>query len=349
MKRLIIVLVLLVAFVLGAIYFLQRSLKEKENSLAGAKPIIIGFSMGVTREDRWFKDRDFFVEKAEELGAVVSVTMSDYDVEKQISQIKNLVSQGAEVIVVIPSDSEKIGSAIGEARRAGVKIIAYDRLISNSDLDFYISFDNEEVGRLQARSILARAGSGNFAYIGGSPADNNSYLLKAGTMEVLDPLIAAGDINLVIDTFTDGWKPEEAYKAMKEYLAAGNSLDAVIAANDGTASGVIQALVENGLDGRIPVSGQDAELSALRRIIAGTQTSSVYKSIGNLAHQAAIAAVAMARDDALEITGYIDNGETRVPAYLLDPVLVTRDNIQETVIKDGFHSYEEVYGEKVEE
>ena len=265
--------------------------------------------MGAIREERWFKDRDLFIQKAQELGAEVIVSLSDYDSAEQVSQIENLVSQGASVIVIIPSDSEKIGPAIEKANQDGVKVIAYDRLIKNSNVDLYISFDNVKVGELEAESVLSVVNKGKFAYIGGSSTDNNSFLLKEGTMNVLDKKIKNGDIKLVVDEFTLDWKPEEAYKTMKKYLDSGQTIDAVIAANDGTASGVIRALKEKGLDGKIPVSGQDAELSATQRIVAGTQTSTVYKPINSLAFKAAEVAVAMANGQTPEATGYINNGE----------------------------------------
>jgi len=343
MKKAIIILVILSGLVIGGIYFLNNLLVAKENSLAGKKPILIGFSMGTTREERWFKDRDLFLARAQELGATVSVTLSDYDVEKQILQIENLISQGVSVIVVIPADSEKISPAIEKANQAGVKVIAYDRLIRNSDINLYISFDNVKVGELQAESILAVKNKGNFAYIGGSPTDNNASLLKEGTMNVLTPKIASGEINLVIDRFMNDWKPEEAYKTIKDYLATGASLDAVIAANDGTASGVIQALKEKGLTGKVPVSGQDAELSATQRIIAGTQTSTVYKPIGSLAYKAAEISVAMALGRMPKTTRVIDNGKISVPSYFLEPISVDKKNMMTTVIGSGFHTYEEVY------
>jgi D-xylose transport system substrate-binding protein len=343
MKRIIAILAALAVLVLGSIYFLNRLLVEKQISLSGKKPVVIGFSMGTTREERWFKDRDLFVQKANELGAEVLVTLSDYDVEKQIYQIENLVSQGVSVIVVIPSDSEKIQPAVEKANQAGVKVIAYDRLIKNSDVDLYISFDNVKVGELEAQSVLSVVDNGDFAYIGGSPTDNNAYLLKEGTMNILLPKIQNGDIKLVIDKFMPDWKQEEAYKTMKDYLNSGKSVDAVVAANDGTASGVIQALKEKNLDGKIPVSGQDAELSATQRIVAGTQTSTVYKPISSLAYKAAEIAVAMANGREPETTDFIDNGKVNVPSYFLEPVIVNKKNMMGTIVKDGFHTYEEVY------
>jgi D-xylose transport system substrate-binding protein len=345
MKRFIIIVSIFSAIVLGSIYFLNRLLNEKESSLVKRKPVVIGFSMGTTREERWFNDRDLFIQRAQELGAGVIVTLSDYDVDKQISQIENLISQGVDVIVVIPADSEKIKPAIDAANKAGVKVIAYDRLINNSKIDLYISFDNVKVGNLEASSVLTSVNRGNFAYIGGSPTDNNSALLKEGTMDLLSSKIANGDIKLVIDKFIPDWKPEEAYKAIKEYLSSGKKLDAVIAANDGLASGVIQALTEKGLEGKVPVSGQDAELSATQRIVAGTQISTVYKPIKSLAYKAAEIAVTLANDQNPETNSSINNGEIDVPAYLLEPTLVYKANMGETIIKDGYHTYNEIYGD----
>jgi D-xylose transport system substrate-binding protein len=343
MKKVIIVLIVLVSLVLTIIYFLNRLLVEKQIFLAEKKPLVIGFSMGAIREERWFKDRDLFVKKAKELGAEVIITSSDYNSSEQISQIENLVSQGASVIVIIPSDSEKLGPAIEKANQDGVKIIAYDRLIKNSNVDLYISFDNVKVGELEAESVLSVVDKGKFAYIGGSPTDNNASLLKEGTMNILNPKIKNGDIELVVNEFTTDWKPEEAYKTMKKYLDSGQSIDAVVAANDGTASGVIRALKEKGLSGKVPVSGQDAELSATQRIIAGSQTSTVYKPISSLAFKAAELAVAMANGQTPEITDYINNGKVDVPSFLLEPITVNKQNMVDTVIKDGFQAYKDVY------
>lgn len=343
MKKIIIGLIIFAAIVFGGVYFLNQLLTEKQTELAGKNPVIIGFSIGVTKEERWAKDLGLFVKRVQDLGGVVSSVSSDNDVSQQIYQIENLISQGAKVIVIVPADSEKIAPVIEEANAAGVKIIAYDRLIKNSDIDLYISFDNEKVGRLQAESVLSVVKKGKIAYIGGSTTDNNSILLKQGTMAVLDKKIKNGDVDLVIDEFVSDWKSEEAYKIIKKYLDSGKTLDGVIVANDGMASGVIQALTEKGLAGKIPVSGQDAELSATQRIVSGTQTATVYKPINLLANKAADLAILMADGKKIDTTTSIDNGEKTVPAYLLDPIVVNKNNMMETVVADGFHTYEEVY------
>ncbi|MFA6417415.1 MAG: substrate-binding domain-containing protein [Patescibacteria group bacterium] len=343
MKNKIILLLALLIIISGTVYLISGFLKNSYQASKEVEPIVIGFSMGTTREERWFTDRDLFVKKAQELGALVSVTLSDYDVDKQISQIEGLVKQGVDVIVVIPADSQKIAPAIKTAKEAGVKVIAYDRLIGDSDIDLYVSFDNVKVGQMEAQNILDIVDNGRFAYIGGSPDDHNSVLLKEGSMKVLADKIASGDIKLVIDEPTPNWDPEEAYKTVKNYLNSGKKLDAVIAANDGTASGVIKALAEFNLDGKIPVSGQDAELAALQRIVAGTQTCTVYKPITDLANKAAELAVALARGLNPETVNFTDNGKIQVPSYFLEPIVVTKNNLNDTVIKDGFHTYNEIY------
>jgi D-xylose transport system substrate-binding protein len=232
MKKIIIFVLVFAVVVSATLYFLNRQLTLRQNYLTNQKPIIIGFSMGRTREERWFKDRDLFVQRAQELGATVNVSLSDYDVATQILQIENMISQGASVIVVIPADSEKIAPVIEKAKAAGVKVIAYDSLIKNTDIDLYISFDSVKVGELQAESLLSVINHGNFACIGGSPTDNNSILLKQGMMNILDPLVKSGDIKLVVDSFTDNWKPDVAYTTVEKYLDSGKTLNAVVAAND---------------------------------------------------------------------------------------------------------------------
>jgi len=347
MRKLLLILIILFAAG-GAIVFLNDQLESRTASVAGLKPVVIGFSLGTTREERWLQDRDLFVAKAKDLGAVVEEVETDSDAAAQVYQIENMVSQGVSVIVVMPADSEKLAPAIAAANAAGVKIISYDRLILDSNIDLYVSFDSVKVGELEAASIVAQAPTGNFAYIGGAPTDNNSALLQQGTMSVLNPAIQSGQIKLVVNKLMDNWDPNQAYQTIKEYLEATSTgaLDAVVAANDGTAFGVIQALKEKGLAGQIPVSGQDADLSACQDIIAGTQTSTVYKPIAAEADEAAELAVALARGEGVDTNGTTNNGFKDVPSYLLEPTLVDKSNMQDTVIKDGWHSYAEVYGAK---
>lgn len=304
---------------------------------------LIGFSLGSLREARWLNDQSLFVAKAQQLGAVVVTMSSDYDPPTQISQIENMISQGVKALVIVPSDSNLIAPAVEAAHAAGIKVIAYDRMINDKDLDMYVSFDNTKVGELQAQGILDSVNHGNFAYIGGASTDNNAFLVRNGSMQILQPLIASGSVKLVVNTLTPNWDPTQAYQEMKDYLDTGKTVDAVISANDGMAFGIIQALAEKGLAGKVPVSGQDADLSACQRIVQGTQAMTVYKPLALEADEAAVAAVQMAEGSAPAVNATTSNGMIDVPSYLLEPIAVTKDNMMDTVIKDGFHTYAEVY------
>jgi D-xylose transport system substrate-binding protein len=338
---------LIVLIGLGGYYLYINTFKTKTTT-ASNEPVVIGLSLGTLREERWLMDRDYILQRATELNAIVNVESADSDAEKQISQIEKLVAKGVKAIIVVPQDAEKLAAVVSTAHSRGVHIIAYDRLIKNADLDLYISFDNEKVGELEAQGILDVVNKGKFAYIGGAPTDNNAYLLKTGTMRVLDPLIKKGDIILVVNEFTPDWRPDEAYKTIKRYLDTGGKLDAVVAANDGTAFGVIQALKEKGLDGKVPVSGQDAELAALQRIVQGTQTVTVYKPIKALSFKAVELALQMVAGKPIETNAKLNNGQIDVPAYYLNPVAVTKTNITDTIIKDNFHTYDEIYKKSTE-
>lgn len=346
MKKIILVvgLAILVGVIGVAAFYLQRSSAPTATiQQPGKSPILIGFSLGALREERWLTDESLFVERAQQLGAVVIKVESDYDVLTQISQIENLITQGVKVIVVVAADSNAIAPAIEEAHNAGVKVIAYDRLINNSDIDAYVSFDNVKVGELEAQGVLASVAKGNFAYIGGAPTDNNALLVQKGSLSALDPEIKSGAIKLVVNALTPDWDPAVAYSTIKNYLDSGKTLDAVVAANDGTAFGVIRALTEKGLAGKVPVSGQDAELSACQRIVQGTQTMTVYKPIKEEAYEAATIAVAMAQGQTPTALTTTNNGKMDVSSYLLMPIAVTKANMMDTIIKDGFHTYAEVY------
>jgi len=337
-----------IIIIAGVFFFLKHS-SHNEVSVTSSpqtnasNDIVIGFSLGTLREDRWPKDSELFVKAVEGLGATVSVFFADNDKAKQLSQAENLILQGVNVLVVVPQDAVAAGSIVEMAHKAGIKVIAYDRLIKDSNLDYYISFDNEKVGEFEAQAVLDHVSRGKIAYIGGSSDDNNSILLKEGAMRLLGPKVKSGDITIVVDSFTLDWKPEEAYKTMKAYLEVNKTIDGVVAANDGTAFGVIQALKEYGLAGKVPVSGQDAEMGACQRVVAGTQTATVYKSINLIASKAAQMAVAIAKGEKVVTNTTINNGKIDVPAYFLTPVAVTKENMMQTVIKDGYQSQEDVY------
>ncbi|WP_417883729.1 D-xylose ABC transporter substrate-binding protein [Vibrio rumoiensis] len=309
-----------------------------------AKSVKIGMAIDDLRLERWQKDRDIFVHKAEELGATVYVQSANGNEQTQISQIENMVSRGVDVLVIIPYNGEVLSNVIKDAKRDGIKVLAYDRLINNADIDFYLSFDNEKVGEIQAQAMLDKKPTGNYFLMGGAPTDNNAKLFRKGQMNILQPKIDSGDIKVVGDQWVDSWLPENALKIMENALTANNNkIDAVVASNDSTAGGAIQALDAQGLAGKVAISGQDADLAAVRRIVDGTQTMTVYKSITELANKAAEIAVKLGNDEKVESNASLNNGLKDVPAWLLNPISVDKSNIDATVIADKFHSKEDVY------
>lgn len=307
------------------------------------KTLKIGLSMDTLKEERWQRDRDMFTAKAKALGAEVIALAANGDDALQVSQAENLLTQGVDLLVVIPHNAEACARIVELAHKKGVKVIAYDRLIKNSDVDLYISFDNVKVGEMQAKAITAKVPKGNYVYIGGAPTDNNAMLFKKGAMNVLQPLIDKGDIKLVFSQHADDWKPENAMKHMENALTANkNNIQAVVAANDGTAGGAIQALAAQKLAGTVPVSGQDAELAAMQRLVEGTQTMTVYKPIKAIAEKSAELAVAMAKGEKPTTNAVTNNGKIDVPSFLLEPVSVDINNLKDTVVKDGFHKLDDI-------
>ncbi|EPW7976304.1 D-xylose ABC transporter substrate-binding protein [Cronobacter turicensis] len=303
-----------------------------------AKDVKIGMTIDDLRLERWQKDRDIFVSKAESLGAKVFVQSANGNEETQMSQIENMINRGVDVLVIIPYNGQVLSNVVAEAKREGIKVLAYDRMINNADIDFYISFDNEKVGEIQAQSLVDKVPQGNYFLMGGSPVDNNARLFRDGQMKVLKPFVDSGKIKVVGDQWVDGWLPENALKIMENALTANNNkIDAVVASNDATAGGAIQALSAQGLAGKVAISGQDADLAGIKRIMAGTQTMTVYKPITQLANTAAEVAVELGNDKQPKSDATLNNGLKEVPSRLLTPIKVDKSNIESTVIKDGFH------------
>lgn len=317
----------------------------KDTKSGNSGKIVIGLSMDTLKEERWQKDRDIFTEKVKELGGEVKTLAANGDDATQLSQAEQLISQGVNVLVVIPHNAEAAAPIVEKAHKEGIKVISYDRLIKNSEVDYYISFDNVRVGEMQAKAVTEKAPKGNIVYIGGADTDNNAHMFKEGAMNILNPLKEKGDIKIVYDQFSKDWKPEEALKNMENALTANkNNVQGVVAANDGTAGGVIQALTAQGMAGKIPVSGQDADLAAVQRIAEGTQTMTVYKPIKAIATKSAEMAMAIAKNGKADgADKKVNNGKMDVPSVLLDPISVNKDNLADTVIKDGFHKVEDVY------
>lgn len=310
-----------------------------------AKNFKIGLTVDDLRLERWQRDRDIFTAEANKLGAEVIVISANGDSDKQMRDAENLIAKGIDLLVVIPNNGDVMGAIVDQAHMDGVKVLAYDRLLTNSDVDAYISFDNEKVGQLQGEAILKMIPKGKYFLMGGSPTDNNAKMFRAGQMKAIQSSIDNGDIEIVGDQWVKDWLPEEAMKIMENALTANNNqIDAVIASNDSTAGGAIQALAAQNLAGKVPISGQDADLAAVKRVAEGTQTVTVYKPIPRLAKEAAALSIKMLKNEDLGITTTVNNGYKDVPSVLLEPIAVTKNNIEETIIKDGFHSKEDIYG-----
>lgn len=311
---------------------------------------LIGLAMDTLKEERWQVDRDLFVEQARALGAEVRVQSANSDDTVQLTQVESLLTQGVDALVIIPHNGEAMAKAVEKAHAAGVPVLSYDRLITGCDLDLYITFDNVKVGRMQAQFLVDRLpaeGKWRMVRIYGSKTDNNALLFKQGQDEVLQLLIEQGRVEVVFEDWAADWKPENAKKIMNAAITKnGRQIDAVLASNDGTAGGAIQALTEEGLAGAVVVTGQDADLAACQRIAQGTQTMTIYKPIKVLAKAAAEAAVKLAQRRPLVVRAGIDNGKLEVPTILLEIQTVTQDNLRETVIADGFRSEEAIFGSR---
>lgn len=317
------------------------------NSPAKTGKVRIGFLLDTLQQERWQKDRDIFIAKAEALGAEVLLQTADNSDERQLKQAESLLTQGVDLLVLVPHNAEVAGAIVEKAKKEKVPVISYDRLVRNSEPDLYISFDNEKVGEMQAKYLTEKAPSGNYVLIGGAPTDNNALLLRKGQMKVLQPYIDKGAIKIVADQWARDWLADEALKHVENALTQNNNnITAIVTSNDGTAGGAIQPLNRLGLTGKVLVSGQDAELAATQRIVQGTQTMTVYKPVNQLATRAAEVAVAMAKGEKPQTDARINNGRIDVPSILIEPISVDKNNLDETVIKDGFQKREAVYGKQ---
>jgi len=304
----------------------------------------IGFCIDDLRVERWSRDRDYFVAAATKLGAKVSVQSADASEERQVSQIENLISRGVDVIVIVPFNSKALTNVVAEAHKAGIKVVSYDRLILDADVDAYVSFDNEKVGELQAQGVYNVQPKGNYFLLGGAPTDNNAKMLREGQMKILKPAIDRGDIKIVGQQWVPEWSASNALRITEDALTANNNkIDAIVASNDGTAGGAIQALAAQKLAGKVPVSGQDADLAAVKRIIAGTQTMTVYKPLKLIAGEAAQLAVDLAKGIPPKFNAKYDNGKKQVDTVLLQPILLTKSNV-DIVVKDGFYTQSQLAG-----
>jgi D-xylose transport system substrate-binding protein len=330
-------------FFLAVAILFSFSVLQAQEKQASSGTLKVGFLMDSLKIERWQTDLDRFQKRAAELGAVVLVETAEGDDELQLRQAQKLLDSGVKALVLVPHDSDKAKRIVNAAKARQVPLLCYERLVRNPDVSFFIGVDASAVGYLQAFSLSQKAPKGNYVLIGGSPTDNNAKILHDAQMRVLKPRVDRGDIKIASDTWTKDWDPSEAYAHMSAAIeSTKGDIAAVVASNDGTAGGAIQALEDHKLAGKVLVSGQDADLAAIIRILEGTQTMTVYKPLGSQATLAAQAAVAYAKGDTVKTTAAISIGDKLIPATLLAPIAVTKDNIKQTVIKDGFQNLETI-------
>jgi D-xylose transport system substrate-binding protein len=322
----------------------------------------IGISMSDFATERWKPESDLLKKLLEEKGYEVLVQEANHDVKLQNDQIDNMVSQGVKGLIVVAEDGDAAATAVDKAAKAGVKVIAYDRLIKTQSIAAYLSFDNVEVGRQEALGVMTALGlpssttwtKDNPAKVvlsGGSPTDNNAVLVRQGQMEVVQPYIDSGVVKIVADQWVDNWDAANALKLMENILTAQeNKIDAVVASNDGTALGELEALKAQGLAGKVPISGQDATGDGCNSIVKGEQTVTVFKDIRLLAPKAVDMMDALIKGQPITgvktyslkvLTGKDLPGD--IQALFLPVVQVTKDNVYEEIVKSGFQSYDDVY------
>lgn len=314
---------------------------------ASSKRPLIGLSLDTLKEEHWQRVKSKFEAKAAEMGVDLLIQAANSDDARQMQDVQALISRKVGAMIVVPHNGAAMAKAVDAAHEAGIPVIAFDRLITGSDLDLYVAFDAVEIGESQAKALVAalkgRTGV-KLVRIQGAKTDHNSFLVKDGQDKVLAPYIKSGAIVVVHEDWAQDWKPENAKKIMNAALTLkGQAIDAVLCANDGTAGGAIQALSEEGMAGKTVVVGQDAELAACQRVAAGTQTATIYKPTSLEVDAALGAALALARRKPVVAKDEIADGDRKIPAILRATIAVTRENLMDTVIKDGFHPYDEVY------
>jgi len=349
MKKVLVALLCMLA--VSGMVFASGSGEQKAAS-AKSGTIKIGLSFSDFETPRWPVEDALMTKLAYQQGVQVISQVANHDAKLQNDQIENMITQGVNVLIIVAEDGSAAASAVNDAAAAGIKVIAYDRLIKSDKLSAYLSFDNVAVGRAQAEGVLKVVNKGRFALLGGSPTDNNAVLFRQGQMEVLQPLIDKGQIKVVADQWVPNWSGAQAESLMENILTANNNnVDAVVASNDDTALGAIQALKAQGLAGKVPISGQDATAAGCNSIVKGELTMTVFKDVRLLAPLAIDTAIKLAKGEPVDgIKNFTlaaltneKNLQGSVPCKFLPIVSVDKNNVYDVVVKSGFQKYDDVY------
>ena len=324
----------------------EDSTSSKSSKNENKSKPLIGFSIASDTLilERWNKDIKIFSSEIAALGGEVLFQLSAGGTEAQITQIEYLLSKDIDALVIIPNDSDMLSVIIQQITDKQIPIIAYDRPINGVPIDAYVSFDNKSVGMLMAKTLISACPHGKYLIINGSIKDSNSYEVQRGIMSVLDPLVVRGDIEIKKQIWLDEWSFDEALKKADEVFAESTDFDAITCGNDQIAEAVLQLLAERRLAGKILVTGQDADLSACQHIAEGTQFMTVYKPIKALATRAAKVTMSIINGNPDRPDDYISNKSNGlIPFYCEQPYAVTKENLEATIIKDGFHTAKDVY------
>jgi D-xylose transport system substrate-binding protein len=306
----------------------------------------IGFAMDTVKEERWQRDRAAFEAHCKELNVECVITVADNNAERQSNDVENLLTQGIDALVIAPHDATQAASMVDKAKAQNVPVISYDRLINSDKIDLYISHQVPVIGRKIAEYALQKVPKGNYVMVYGASTDNNAVIMKKEQLGVLQPAVDSKDIKIVAEQFINDWKPEIALNFVENALTQNNdNIQAIVVSNDGMAGGVVSALSKRNLTGKIVVTGQDAQKDALQRIAEGKQTMTVYKPIIPLANGAVEAAIKLAKKESLTGATMFKNDTIgkEIPAILLEVQVVDKNNLMDTVIKDGYAKYEDVY------
>ncbi|MEQ8153841.1 MAG: substrate-binding domain-containing protein [Clostridiaceae bacterium] len=310
------------------------------NEFTMRKKLVVGISLPTLRESRWIRDKETMENYAKEKGINVKIQNADTDEVKQASQVDNMISQGIDTLILAPVNSETASSIIQKAHDAGIKVIIYERFVKNGNEDLFVSFNSTVVGELQGRYLTRHVPRGNYIIMSGDPKDRNSKFYKDGAMEFIQPLADKGDIKIITDKAVENWDPKNAYKIVQDALIANNNkIDAILAPNDAVAGAAIDALKTKGLAGKVVVTGQDADLAAVRRIIQGTQAMTVFKDTRQLSKVAIESAINLANKKPTEINGLAVD----MSSILLTPIIVDKFNLSKVLVGSGYYTPAELF------
>ena len=312
----------------------EKVVQEKEDKIQ------IGISFDSFVIERWQRDRDVFVSKAKELGAEVNVQNANGDIEEQISQIEYFIEEKMDVIAIIGINADGLADVVKKAKDQGIKVICYDRMINGANADLYVSFDNEKVGAMMGEALVKEGlPKKKIIMLCGPTTDNNVAMVEKGFTAVMDE----NQIEIIDVMHAEGWKAEEAGDYVYDNMSKVNQVDAIMCGNDSLATQCIRALAEKRLAGVIKVAGQDADLEACQRIVEGTQVMTVYKPVEKLAQTAAEYAVKLGKGEDIGELPTISDGVNEIPSVVLEPIAVDKNNMDEVIIRSGYHLHEDVY------